>query len=255
MSDATRGIYKHFYVSGERPTIAELKLYGIAINIPDSMLYTLNELGQPVALPLSKDLVVTRYLGYKVPLTGFVPDDVPDHVKEGKVKNLAEIFTHIYYSRPEPTADSVLRKGEHYQSMMHTAPLDTVFALKRYIVGGRPKAELVDEHGSSTVVNMPSDWDDGRNNVLMTSADYRTRIVSQYGRATNSLDKARVYAHRLPVDLDDSDVELVFHAQSVNPDVRMMLLKVLMISRRTNLALTNSLGYQHKPLAITVIKS
>lgn len=256
MSDLTRGIYQHISVPGVTPTVKQLKLYGLAINLPDRIMYSLNVADEVIPLPLSLELDIANYAGYGVPLEGVIPDSVPEHIRLGNVRSLADIFIHIFYSRPEAESDAILSKGDLIDTLSVKVPKEAnTVALRRITVNEVKVVELTFNTGEVFTLPVSAIVHDERH-VLSIGAVPGTRITQSFSRKDGTLLMARPVLAALPGDLEYNDptLELVVEFSPVNDEVIVQGFKLNMFHYRYGNPVLNTLGTRHNPIELSVVR-
>lgn len=255
MSNTTRGEYLHYYVTGERPTKEVLAIYGIAINIPDEILYSLSEDNRVVALPLSKDIIISNYAGHGVPLGDHVGEEVPEAIRQGQVTDLASVFTHIYHSRPVSKFDPVLKKGQTHVAVQYKAGPAKVLVLKRKTVNNVNYVELSSKDAETKLIPLPKLGVDERTYWHVGAAEYRTKVATSYSRAAGSIHNAYTLRSELPegLDLGDPEIELIFKLDTLNVDVKAAVCSIVLMDSRTGTPLTNEHGSAYQLLSLAVL--
>lgn len=253
MITPTRGVYKHLNKAGEKPTSAELLLYGIAINLTDQVMYTLNVINEVVALPLSLELEIGNYEGYGVALEGNIPNAIPTHIKTGNVRTLSDIFTHIYYSLPIAESATILSEGNRYASYaVDIAPAAHTFAVRRIVENGVKLLELSDNTGKITKLPASDDVFDERVNLSVKSSSLRTRMNRIFSVTDGTLQSARPIVGTLPdhIQLDDPTLDIIFTAAPYSSAVKTLSFNISLMHHRYGTPILNEAGKGYSPIEL-----
>lgn len=252
-SRSTRGVYPHLLETGQAPTKADLLKYGVAINLPDRIMYTLNEVYEPVALPLNLDLRIANYVGYGVPLKGKIPKDVEEHVKLGNVRNVADILTHIFYSRPISNEVTIFSSGTMYHPIVIdlTASART-FSISRVIRDGANYLEVTDNSGAKSYHTAPEAVFDPTVDLAIRPSDNRTVFVAAFSQADRNLQSGKALLNELAdtVKLSDNTLDAIVRLRPSSNSVASLGIKIGLVHHRYGTPILNTYGRPYFPVEV-----
>lgn len=255
MSSIEKGKYLHLTTPGQVPSAEVLKLYGLAINLPDRIMYSLSEINTVVPLPLSRDMNVADYAGYGVPLEGILPPTLPEHIATGMVRSLSDIFIHLFYLRPGAASDVILSQGVVVNPLTIEVPKGaSKMAVRRVMVGDIKTLEISVNTGEVVNLPIPDEVFEERH-VFSAIAGAGTRVRQYYSRMDGTLTQAASLLKEIPGKINKADAKLDFVVEftPVNARVVVQGFKLGLHHYRYGTPILLPDDRRHPPLELTVV--